>query len=246
MAGARSAAARPHLAAEAGGPAHSPAITRAGRHEASLGRLAGRPRLQSERHEAGETEVRDPPPLLTPGPPLTADDLALAGQSSVRPWAETPSPSHGMRVASLEICEQPGGWSPWRGVFRGSLPETEEVSPRNRNGPAPLPTAPKAAHGKDVLRRAQLVGRRGPGVFRGSLPETARDAQKLRETAPVAMIASFGGRVKLTARFHQNSRSCGGDRLAQKSPLQSMSCHGAAEPAASSTRPAATQYSHGL
>jgi hypothetical protein len=31
-----------------------------------------------------------------------------------------------------------------------------------------------------------------------------------------AMIASFGGRAKLTAQFHQNSRSCGASRPAQK------------------------------
>jgi len=64
------------------------------------------------------------------------------------------------------------------------------------------------------LRRARRVGHRGSGVFRGSLPDIARSVPQTRGTAPVAVIASFGGRVEVTAQSHQNSRSCNARRPA--------------------------------
>jgi hypothetical protein len=58
------------------------------------------------------------------------------------------------------------------------------------------------------------VNHRGSGVFRGSLPDIAGSVPQTRGTAPVAVIASFGGRVEVTAQFHQNSRSCNARRPA--------------------------------
>lgn len=64
------------------------------------------------------------------------------------------------------------------------------------------------------LQRAPPVNNRGSGVFRGSLPDIAGSVPQTRGTAPVAVIASFGGRVEASAQFHQNSRSCSAGRPA--------------------------------
>jgi hypothetical protein len=94
-----------------------------------------------------------------------------------------------------------------------------EVSPGDpRDGAAPTPhdlAGGKDAGGKDRnLQRAPRVSHPGSRVFRGSLPDSAGSVPQTRGTAPVAVIASFGGRVEATAQFHQNSRSCGAGRLA--------------------------------
>lgn len=84
----------------------------------------------------------------------------------------------------------------------------------------PGATAHDLACGEDAggedryLQRAPRVSHRGSGVFRGSLPDIAGSVPQTRGTAPIAVIASFGGRVEVTAQFHQNSRSCNARRPA--------------------------------